>query len=80
MVRVEHEVSLPIGIHNFIEMEKFSPYEKADFLIQLCFPVVISSSTLLKVRNPKDKTGLKHFTVLKSCSYQAQIKIEWIER
>lgn len=80
MVRIKHEVSLPKEMHNFIEMEKFSPHERKLFLIQLRLPVVISSSLLLKVRNPKDKTGLKHFTILKSHSCQAQIKIERIER
>lgn len=58
MVRLEHEVSFAKGMHNFIEIERFSPYEKRLFLIQLCFPMVLSSSTVLKVRSPKDKSVL----------------------
>lgn len=52
MVRVKHEVSLPKGMPNFTEMEKFSPYEKKINLILLCFPVLISSSTLLNCEEP----------------------------
>ena len=56
MVRREHEVSLAKGMCNFTETERFGPYEKRLFFIQLCFPMVISSSTVLMVRSPKDKT------------------------
>lgn len=31
MLRLEHEVSLAKRMHNFIEMEWFSPYEKKPF-------------------------------------------------
>lgn len=56
MVRLEHEVSLTKEMHNFIEIERFSPYERRLLPTQTCFLMVISSSTVLKVRTPKDKT------------------------